>query len=125
MSGSDLLEVAEAVIATARAMNARGINKGTSGNVSARAPATAGDGMVITPSGRPYDELEPADLIHLSPDTSWRRVRMKVAISAKRGTSAGFTGWKSSLSLMVSLSPPWPPWPSWRRCLAPRSACRR
>ena len=69
-----LLEVAGGVIATARAMNDRGINNGTSGNVSARVDAERGGGMLITPSGRPYDDLEPADLIHMAPDTSWSTV---------------------------------------------------
>ena len=67
-------DLAAGVVATARAMNVRGINAGTSGNVSARVDGERGGGMVITPSGRPYDDLEPADLIHLAPDTSWRTV---------------------------------------------------
>ena len=55
-------------------MNERGINSGTSGNVSVRVPDDLGGGMVITPSGRAYEALEPADLIHLAPDTSWSTV---------------------------------------------------
>ena len=43
----------EQVIATALAMNALGINRGKSGNVSARVDGF--DGFVITPSGMPYD----------------------------------------------------------------------
>jgi L-fuculose-phosphate aldolase len=39
-------------------MNAAGINQGTSGNISAR----YGDTLLITPSGIPYDELEPRDI---------------------------------------------------------------
>mgnify|MGYP001822727751 CR=1 FL=1 len=66
--------LAAQVIATALAMNERGINNGTSGNVSARVDDERGGGMVITPSGRPYDRLDPADLIHLRPDTSWNTV---------------------------------------------------
>jgi L-fuculose-phosphate aldolase len=75
---SALAELAARVIDTARAMNERGINAGTSGNVSARVDSATGgargEGMVITPSGRPYDGLEPDDLIHLSPDATWRTV---------------------------------------------------
>ena len=47
----------EAVIATARAMNATGINRGKSGNVSARARSDSFDGFLITPSGVPYDQI--------------------------------------------------------------------
>ncbi|RSX97543.1 hypothetical protein DAH81_25390, partial [Sphingomonas koreensis] len=38
----------EAIVATMRAMEARGLNRGTSGNVSARWDG----GMLVTPSGR-------------------------------------------------------------------------
>jgi L-fuculose-phosphate aldolase len=73
-----LIDTAARVIDAARAMNERGINSGTSGNVSARVDGVVGghlgEGLVITPSGRPYGSLEPEDLIHLSPDTSWRTV---------------------------------------------------
>ncbi|MEM9561022.1 MAG: class II aldolase/adducin family protein [Actinomycetota bacterium] len=73
MSGP-LVDLAAQVIATAVAMNERGINHGTSGNVSARVDDGDGGGIVITPSGRPYDRLEPGDLIHLRPDTTWTTV---------------------------------------------------
>lgn len=68
MSGDAARDLAERVIETARAMNARRINSGTSGNVSAR----LGDGILITPSGVPYDELGPADLIVMDGDAAWR-----------------------------------------------------
>jgi len=72
MTGLD--ELAAAVLAAARAMNDRGINNGTSGNVSARLPDRFGSGMLITPSGVPYDRLEPGDLIRMADDTRWRTV---------------------------------------------------
>lgn len=46
------------IVAQARAMNALGINQGTSGNISAR----HGDTMLITPSATPYDDMQPGDL---------------------------------------------------------------
>lgn len=46
------------IVAQARAMNALGINQGTSGNISAR----HGDTMLITPSATPYDDMQPVDL---------------------------------------------------------------
>ena len=51
------LPLRKAIIATALAMNALGINRGKSGNVSARWK----DGFLITPSGLPYEESHVGD----------------------------------------------------------------
>jgi L-fuculose-phosphate aldolase len=74
MSDSLRRELLEA----ARAMNASGINTGTSGNLSLR----SGQGMLITPSGMPYEKLLPEDLVcmdsagraenELQPSSEWR-----------------------------------------------------
>jgi L-fuculose-phosphate aldolase len=66
------------IIATCLRMNREGINQGTSGNVSARWR----DGMLITPSGVPYEELEAADIVFVNghglpeagrqPSSEWR-----------------------------------------------------
>jgi L-fuculose-phosphate aldolase len=56
----------KAVITTAQSMSQRGLSPGRSGNVSARCD----DGMLITPSGMPYDELKPADVVFVGPDGS-------------------------------------------------------
>jgi L-fuculose-phosphate aldolase len=53
-----------AVLATARAMNASGINRGAAGNVSARCAS----GFVITPTGMPYDECAAADMVKVGAD---------------------------------------------------------
>ncbi len=53
-----------AVLATARAMNASGINRGTAGNVSARAEG----GFVITPTGMAYDRCEAEDMALVAMD---------------------------------------------------------
>lgn len=53
-----------AVLATARAMNASGINRGTAGNVSARAEG----GFVITPTGMAYDHCEAEDMALVAMD---------------------------------------------------------
>ena len=58
----------QAVIDAARAMNALGINQGTSGNVSVR----HGDGLLVTPSGVDYDALKPAMIVAMAMDGSWR-----------------------------------------------------
>ena len=52
------LAARKSIIHSAMQMNALGINQGTSGNVSVR----YGDRMLITPSGVPYEELDPKDL---------------------------------------------------------------
>lgn len=55
------LALRRAVIETAREMNRRGINVNKSGNVSAR----LGAGFLITPTGIPYERLEPADVVYV------------------------------------------------------------
>lgn len=73
-------DLREELVRTARAMNERGLNQGTSGNLSARVP----EGMLITPSAVPYDTLEPGGLVLMTlsgevlegaggrPSTEWR-----------------------------------------------------
>jgi L-fuculose-phosphate aldolase len=69
------------IVETCRAMNALGINQGTSGNVSAR----CGDALLITPSGLPYDAMTSDDIVampleaddgryegRLAPSSEWR-----------------------------------------------------
>lgn len=66
------------IIDTCLAMNALGINQGTSGNVSAR----CGDGFLITPSGIPYDQIQPDQIVSMDleggytgdwlPSSEWR-----------------------------------------------------
>ncbi len=57
-----------AVVAACREMNASGINQGTSGNIGLR----FGDGLLITPSGMPYDEMVPDDVILMDASGEWR-----------------------------------------------------
>ncbi len=59
--------LATEVLATARAMNASGINRGAAGNVSARDPDNEG-GFVITPTGMAYDACTPADMTKVGLD---------------------------------------------------------
>lgn len=56
------------IIETARKMNQIGLNTGAAGNISAR----AGDGLIITPSGLPYDDIEPEDLVSMDMTGEWR-----------------------------------------------------
>ena len=66
------------IISTAVRMNALGINRGTSGNVSARWKS----GFLVTPSGLAYEKTKPADIVFVDangqpsgkrePSTEWR-----------------------------------------------------
>ena len=65
----------ESIVATALAMNAAGINRGKSGNVSARLRTEHGDAFLITPSGLPYDRTTPVDLVAMTLDGAARGAR--------------------------------------------------
>ena len=69
----------QGLVDTMRAMAALGLNRGTSGNVSAR----LGQGMLVTPSGVVPDELTPETMVYvdaegrpapdaLKPSSEWR-----------------------------------------------------
>ena len=63
------LDLRQSVIATARAMSARGLSPGRSGNVSCRlTSAEKNAGMLITPSGMAYDVITPDDVVAVSMD---------------------------------------------------------
>lgn len=55
------------MVQTCRAMNASGLNAGTSGNLSVR----WGGGMLITPSSLAYEAMEPGDIVFMAADGSW------------------------------------------------------
>ena len=74
MSAADA-KLREAVIATAKAMDAAGINRGKAGNVSVRLPAPERDAFLITPSGLAYDQTVPADIVAMSLDGTARGAR--------------------------------------------------
>ena len=73
-----LKKLRRTVLETARAMNASGLNRGTSGNVSARCR----DGFLVTPSGVPYDLCTPDRMVVVTlggevcgdgrPSSEWR-----------------------------------------------------
>jgi len=55
------------LIETAVAMNASGINRGTSGNLSVRTD----EGFLITPSGMDYESLAPEDIVAVNLEGDW------------------------------------------------------
>ncbi len=61
------MELRQQLIETANAMNASGINRGTSGNLSVR----LNDGFLITPSGINYSELAPEDIVEMNIKGEW------------------------------------------------------
>ena len=61
------MELRENLIESARAMAARGLSAGTSGNVSLRTE----EGILITPSATPYESLTPEMIPLLKPDGSF------------------------------------------------------
>ena len=69
MSDRRVRVLREAVVATAREMNALGINRGKSGNVSARWRDASFDGYLITPTGMPYAETTPEDIVPMPLDS--------------------------------------------------------
>ncbi|MEM7271786.1 MAG: class II aldolase/adducin family protein [Actinomycetota bacterium] len=88
----DLSALAADLIATARAMNERGVNHGTSGNVSVRIDG----GMLITPSGVDYDRLRPVDVIAMDVDASWRPVGDRLGAVGAVGAEASASGLRPS-----------------------------
>ena len=67
MSG-DTPQARAAAVAAVQRMDALGLNRGSTGNLSLR----AGEGMLITPSGMGAEELRPQDLVWLGRDGNLR-----------------------------------------------------
>ncbi len=72
------LQIREDIIATCKRMNAAGLNVGTAGNISVRIEG----GLLLTPSGIPYDEMRPEQIVEMDeagryygdhvPSSEWR-----------------------------------------------------
>lgn len=75
---SEELEMRKSIIRHCIKMNESGINQGTSGNISVRYR----DGILISPTSMPYDEIEPEDIVFIDangqprgrcePSSEWR-----------------------------------------------------
>lgn len=83
---SDELQLRHAVVAACRRMQRLGLSHGTSGNISVR----CGDGLLITPSGVPYDKLSGEDIVGMGFDGSWQ------------GKLAPSSEWRFHLDIMQS-----------------------
>jgi L-fuculose-phosphate aldolase len=64
------LDLRRQVIATCRELERRGLNQGTSGNVSVRLSADPADGFLLTPTALAYDVMQPEDIVHMRLDGS-------------------------------------------------------
>ena len=60
-------EERQAIVSACQRMNAEGLNQGTSGNVSTRIDG----GMLISPSGVPYDCTTPEQIVFVKQNGSW------------------------------------------------------
>jgi len=58
------IEIRKSIISYCLLMNSLGINQGTSGNISVR----YGDGLLITPTSIPYDQIDVEDIVYLAAD---------------------------------------------------------
>jgi L-fuculose-phosphate aldolase len=65
------LQKRQAIIDACRRMNALGINQGTSGNISVRHD----DGMLVTPTGLPYESMRPEDIVFMKMTGEWQGSR--------------------------------------------------
>jgi len=59
--------VRRSIIEACRNLNRQGVNQGTAGNISVRWKG----GLLITPSGLPYDEMSPDDIVFMQMDGSY------------------------------------------------------
>jgi L-fuculose-phosphate aldolase len=87
------LDLRRAIIDACRWMNASGLNQGTSGNISAR----HGDAMLISPSGVPYDQLEPDDVVAMPLEGEYGSYQAK-------GNNIPSSEWRFHLDIMKARS---------------------
>ncbi|HUZ90728.1 MAG TPA: class II aldolase/adducin family protein [Methylocella sp.] len=68
MAASEEAGARQAMIDACLNMNRTGINQGTAGNISVRWKS----GLMITPSGLPYDEMTVDDIVYMNMDGSYQ-----------------------------------------------------
>lgn len=78
MNQKDRLEISKSIIEYCIKMRDHGLNHGTAGNISHRFE----EGMLVTPSGMPYEKMKPEDIVYVTndgqieegkiPSTEWR-----------------------------------------------------
>jgi len=76
----------QSIVKTCREMDRLGINQGTSGNISIRVDG----GLLLTPSGVPYDEMQPEDIVFMGWDGNWKA----------RGRNTPSSEWRFHLAIL-------------------------
>jgi L-fuculose-phosphate aldolase len=76
MAASEDTSVRQSIIDACKSMTRQGINQGTAGNISVRWKT----GLLITPSGLPYDEMTVDDIVYMNMDGSYQH---KLAASSE------------------------------------------
>jgi L-fuculose-phosphate aldolase len=71
MQATDDVEKRQSIIDACRRMNELGINQGTSGNISLRHDS----GMLITPTGVPYEAMRPEQIVYMNLDGTFDPVQ--------------------------------------------------
>ena len=98
--------VRDEIVRAARALDALGFMPGKSGNLSCRTPG----GFLVTPSGLPYAEMEPGDLVEVAedgavldgdrrPSSEWR---LHAAVYAARPEAAAVVHTHSPMATALS-----------------------
>jgi L-fuculose-phosphate aldolase len=88
MDGQEL-ELRRSIIEACLWMNSSGLNQGTSGNISVR----HGDTMLISPSGVPYEQLEPEDIVAMPLEGEYGSYKA-------RGANIPSSEWRFHLDIM-------------------------
>jgi L-fuculose-phosphate aldolase len=83
------LDKRRGIIAACLWMNSSGLNQGTSGNISVRHGGT----MLISPSGVPYEQLEPDDIVAMPLDGEYGSYRAS-------GANVPSSEWRFHLDIM-------------------------
>ena len=79
----------QAIVEACRWMNSSGLNQGTSGNISAR----HGGVMLISPSGVPYDQMDPEDVVAMPLEGEYGSYQAK-------GANIPSSEWRFHLDIM-------------------------
>ena len=85
----DELDLRRGIVDACRWMSSSGLTHGTSGNISAR----RGEVMLISPSGVPYDQLEPEDVVAMPLEGEYGSYRAK-------GANIPSSEWRFHLDIM-------------------------
>ena len=90
------------LIEAARRMNALGLNRGTSGNLSVR----SNDGLLVTPSGRDYDSMEPEHIIAMEWSGDWTALDSSLKPTSEWRFHRDILAGRPDISAIIHAHPP-------------------